>query len=163
MLTCATLFEQNLKNIGRNSLYTVQLSKSSQQFPRFWARACFNLHSYSLLPASDLPASSKLYTMYLMKVDLLSSGNSFKKICMFFRATILMSIALSFKNLSMQGRRSCSVYFGPRILASSWILAARDFLILGSLILFSLWQRDQNRGHSSGPNTRTKAGKLKEA
>ena len=59
--------------------------------------------------------------------------------CKFLRAAIFISVYLSFKNLSIQGRRSSSVYLGPKILANSWILAARVFFILGSLIFESLW------------------------
>jgi len=73
-----------------------------------------------------------------MKLSRLSSGTSFKKMCRFLSAAIFISIYLSFKNLSIQGRRSSSVYFGPKILASSCILAARVFFILGSLIFESL-------------------------
>jgi len=98
-----------------------------------------------------------------MNGALFSRDTSFKKMCMFFSADILMSTTLSFMNLSRQGSKSYSVYFGPRIFASSWRLEESVFFILLSLIFVSLLYKDWNLGHSSAPNTSTKAGKLNEA
>jgi hypothetical protein len=67
-----------------------------------------------------------------MRDCLFSNETSFKKTCKFFNAAILISIYFSFKNLSILGNKSSSVYFGPKILASSWILAAKVFFIFGS-------------------------------
>lgn len=83
--------------------------------------------------------------------------------CIFFKAESLISIYLSFRNLSRHGNKSCSVYFGPRIFASSCKLDESVFLILLSLIFVNLLYIDWNLGHYDSPNTRTNAGKLKDA
>jgi hypothetical protein len=74
---------QNLKNIGRKSVYTMSLSKSSAYFPRFYARTCFILQSYY--------ASLNVYWIYFMYFYLLTGSTYSKNTCRFLRAPILIS------------------------------------------------------------------------
>ena len=73
--------------------------------------------------------------MDVINIDLINLINYSKynvKVWRFFKAAIFITMSLSYKNLSKQGNKSNSVYLGPKILASSCVLAANVFLILAS-------------------------------
>jgi hypothetical protein len=128
-LTLLTWSWQNLKNIGKNSVYTTSLSNNAANYPRFYAIECLILQSYY--------ASLYVCTMNLMNFTLFSGYTSYKNMWRFLKAPTLISFTCSFKNFSIIGTKSYSVISLPNILANSWIEWERVFLILISLNLAS--------------------------
>ena len=151
--TVATRSSQNLKNMGRNSEYTIRRSNSVANLPKFLASISFVRQS--------APASLNVYVMCAIYCSRLPSGTSASRTWRFFMMPMRTSGLLCRKKRSAIPSRSLSVSSGPRILAISWSEQERVLYVCRSLTLVSLLYKARNLCHSSLPVTQTKAGKLK--